>query len=262
MSADDDYLTYSLERVLGRLRWLRDEWSDKVWTVGFGNIEYFKRAAEAAVNIAFVDHCPDDAVPYHGRSRMLSQTPWESLAAYRLRIKDAFPFWQNLGPKTVTVDGEVRGLQEAMRFYTGVDSLTIFDIPNDHWDAGDPGTGNDDEDEDNWSRVSVVIPQPHDWEELIAGPGVVAGPELLAGITMTRSEQANIRKTFREHRPGHVIGIDIYVIFDATTAAAVLASHVASASYLRMPLGPIGLAGYLTHGMYAGAALVCGAEIT
>jgi hypothetical protein len=263
----DYYESNTIKNVIGRLRWLRDVWHDKLWTVLFGGLDPVIDGGKVGEKCAFVsvaghpeDECPDDAVPYHGRARLMHQTPWESLGAYRLRIKDAWSSWGNMGPKTVTVDGETYGLRDTIRHYTNLPDLEIYDLANDNWlggaGSGEDGTGT------NWSRVAIVIPQPHDWEVPVVGPGLVVGPETLVGIDMTASELSNIRRSFRDHRPAHVIGIDIYVVFDATTPAALLADRSLTTEYVRIPLGPMPLVGYVNHGMVVGQGCIVGHEFT
>lgn len=254
------YEDYVLRRF-GRMRFMFDEWSKRLWVSIAGPADAARDAAEAATNANFVAHCPDDAVPHHGRASQLEPGLSETTAAYRLRIKDRWSFWANVGPKSVTVDGKTYGLQEALRFYSGCPGLYLYDLPNDAWLTG-ADAAQEDGNPENWSRFAIIVEGPHAWEELEIGEDFVIGPETLIGITMTSTELSRMRRTFRRHRPPSHVGIDIYIIFDATLASVLVTDRSAAVNFMRLPLGPRAAIGYLHHGQVIGDGMIIGQEFT
>lgn len=249
--ARETYENWALRRMP---RWLRGDALDKFSSLVFGQFDLVYQAARSAISATFITAAPVDSIDYHGASRLLERLDGESDEQYRTRIVGAWDFWSGLGTTT--------GLRDALRDYVGTTGLEVYAV-NTQTDDWLGGTLNSDEDAetDNWSRHAVVIPAPHSWVREAVGPGLEIGPDLMVGLSMTESELKRIRRIYRKHRPAHMCGIEVYVVMDATSAAAVLADHTAADS-VRIALGPAPMVGYLSHGMIVGATLVVGAPIT
>lgn len=236
-------------------RWLRGEVADKWWTVLGGELDTMVDGAKEAMNQGFVEYCAPDAVPFHARSRLLEPVAWENVEALRVRTQDAWEFWEGLGTTT--------GIQDALRFYTGLEGLFLYPFNADNttaaWADGASGGDNDDADTDNWSRHAIVIEQPHPWERPVVGPTLVVGPDLMVGLTMTENELSNIRRQYRKHRGAHMQGIMIYVILDATSAESVRDDHTVTTEVVLLPLHRV-MVGYSAHGLVG--TLVVGGEFT
>lgn len=252
--------TGRLEAAANRLlpRWMRGVWFDKLWTALLhGPLEALDQDKVNAVNVGLVERCPADAVRYHAAERQLERLEGESDEALRTRAQGAWGFWSELAPTSKLV--------EAVELYTGLSGITIYAFTVDDWYLGEghPANGGDDNNDENWSRHVIIIPAAaHSWTRPVVGPGLTVGPGLMVGLTMTQSELSGIRRAYRRHRPAHMVGADIYVIFDAATAADVLADHDdASADYSRLPLHRQ-MVGYGPHGMAVGPHLIVGYEFT
>jgi hypothetical protein len=232
-------------------RWLRGTIADSMTTVIGGMIDTDIEGAKDAVKAGLLADCPDDAVGYHARARLLDPLVGETIAALRARALDAWTFWSELGP---TVN-----LRAYLRTVSGAATLELYDQANDDWQAG-ASTTDDDANADNASRHVIVIPETHPWARDTVGPGLVVGPELIVGIDMTSTELSAIRHAYRKHRPANMVGIDIWVIFSADTAAQVLADHGhggGTIDAIRLPLHRA-MVGYSHHGMIIGESAVVG----
>jgi hypothetical protein len=240
-------------------RWLRGDWMDRLWLhLIHGPLDTLDQARDDAMSCGLVEVAPDDAVPYHARERQLEQIDGESVGALRERAVDAWEFWEGV---TTTA-----GLEAAIQLYTGLGAdLRVFDCNglSDAWLDGYVGmAGGEDQNLDNWTRHFIVIPaSAHSWTRPVVGPGLEVGPGLMVGLTMTQVELSRIRRAYRRHRPSHMVGGDIYVLFDGTTATAVLGNHEQSTDFSRLPLHRQ-MVGYEPHGMTVGLALVGGHEFT
>lgn len=207
-------------------RWMRGTWCDRIMVQLFGTMDGLVDASKDAAKCGLVSECPPDALEYHGVTRLMERKSGETDESFRLRLMDAWNHWSGSGTKS--------GLQAILSFYSGCSGLTIYDERNDSWFDGATGSF-DDSNDSNWSRLWVVIPQPHTWTRPLVG-GVTVGPEQIVGITMTGSELSQIRRVFRKYRPAHVTGAELFVVFDSTPAANVLAGHGVTAELVRMPL--------------------------
>ena len=195
-------------------------------------------------------------VDKHGASRLLERLDSESTDAYRERIVAAWDFWSGVGTAT--------GLQDALRLYIGCDALYLFAVqPNaDDWTAG-AAYSDEDSNADNWSRHAMVIGQPHSWVREAVGTGLVVGPDLMVGLSMTESELKRIRRIYRKHRPAHMCGIEMFILLDATDPIAVQLAHdAADPEVVRIALGPAPMVGYLSHSMVVGSSMAVGVPIT
>lgn len=249
MATPETYEAYAFRRLP---RWLRGTTIDKLWTSVFGMLDVAKGGADQAMKAHFVESCPVDAVPAHGRECKIDPLPGESTEAYRLRLIGKWDFKTSLGPKV--------GLQAAMRLYTGLSGLFLYDIINNDWLTG--ALGGEDNNPENWSRMVCVIQQPHPWEVPVFGPGHVFGSSELIGVDMSLSELSLIRRRFQEDRPAHVVGIDVYVIFDSDTADNIRNDRTSTLDWIRVPLGPYGMIGYPHHAQVLGAGSVIGRRFT
>lgn len=207
-------------------RWMRGSWADRIMVQLFGLMDGLVDTSKEAAKCGLVSECPSDALEYHGSARLIERKAGETDASLRLRLVDGWDHWSSSGTKS--------GLQSILAFYSGCPDLYVYDQVNDHWFDGSTGSFDDSHDA-NWSRLWVVVEQPHGWTRPLVG-GVVVGPEQLVGITMTGSELSRIRRVFRKYRPAHVTGGELFVIFDSTTAASVLAGHGVTSELVRMPL--------------------------
>jgi hypothetical protein len=242
-------------------RWLRGTWMDRLWTALLhGPIELLDQDKIEAAKVGLVQHGPDDAVDYYARERQLERIEagaGETTEALRTRAAAAWDFWTGVSTTT--------GLRDAIRLYTGLAGLEVYDCneQGDDWLGGDAALADGEDDNyDNWSRHFIVIPaSSHSWTRPTVGPGLVVGPGLMVGLTMTQEELSRIRRAYRRHRPSHMVGGDIYVLFDGTTAAAVLSAHDASADFSRLPLHRQ-MVGYQPHGMTVGPSMIVGYEFT
>lgn len=246
--ADGAWERYALQMLP---RWLRGDWMDRLWlTLLHGPLDVADQAARDAVDCGLVERCPEDAVPYHARERQLEDVAGESVEALRTRTVEAWDFWSNIGNSV--------NLNQAINLYLGYAvSLWYFRL----WVLGYTGGSSDDNNSDNWTRDFMVIElDDHAWTRPVIGSDLVVGPGLMVGITMTSSELSRIRRIYRKHRPGHMVGGDIYVLFDATPGASVaVVDHEASSDYARLPLHRQ-MVGYVTQGLTVGQHLAVGAE--
>lgn len=245
--------------------WLRGPTAEKLTTTISFMVDAFLSAAKAAARAHLLSDCPPDAVEHHIRARLLERIPDEPIEALRARGLQAWTFWAELHRRrTVSAPS---GLEAMLRTHLGLSGVWVFDQANDDWQAGAIADG-DDANADNASRQAIVIEQPHQWERPICG-AVVCGPQTLVGITMTRSELSRIRGLYRKHRPANMIGLDIWVLFDSTTAEDILGNHDATSAYdgeaIRLPL-LCSLAGYQGNGahhhMQCGDLCIVGREFT
>lgn len=207
--------------------------------------------AKDANKAGLVESCGPQALPYHGDARMIERGPGETDEAWRLRLIDAWDHWGTSGTKA--------GLQDILRFYVDEVGLYVFDVVNDDWTGGATGTW-DDANGDNWSRLWIVIEEPHRWDRPVVGTGVVVGPDTLVGITMTGTELSQIRRVFRKYRPAHVTGGEVVVLLDdpPSTADDMRLDHsVAGTDAVFMPL-QVQMVGY--RGAIVGSALSVGTD--
>jgi hypothetical protein len=252
--------TGRLEAAANRLlpRWMRGGWFESLWTaVLHGPLELLDQDKVNAVNVGLVERCPADAVRYHAAERQLERLAGESDEALRIRALEAWTFWSEMAP--------TGKLTDAITLYTGLSGVRVYvcNTQSDDWLAGYvPLADGEDDNTDNWTRHFVVIPASgHPWTRPVVGPGLTVGPGLMVGLTMTQVELSRIRRAYRRHRPAHMVGGDIYVLFDGTTPASVLAAHDASADFSRLPLHRQ-MVGYGPHGMTVGPHLIVGYEFT
>lgn len=231
-------------------------WIEKLLTVWGGAMDVYRDAAIAAVYVSLPELCPDDAVEHHARARLLARIPGESIAALRARVLDAWNFWSNLGP--------TEDLQDALRLYTGLTSLVIFDQANDDWQAGAVADG-DDANGDNASRHVIVVPS-HPYVRPPVGPDLVVGPDTLVGISMTATQLSWLRWAYRFHRPANMVGIDVWFCFGSTDANEVLTTHGGDVTRLPLQRTMVGYqsngVGGATHAMVVGPHMVVGKEYT
>lgn len=251
--ARETYEAWALRRLP---RWLRGTALDKFSSIIFGQFDLVYQAARDAASATFITSAPADVVDKHGASRLLERLDSESTDAYRERIVAAWDFWSGVGTAT--------GLQDALRLYIGCDELYLFAVqPNaDDWTAG-AAYSDEDSNADNWSRHAMAIGQPHSWVREAVGTGLVVGPDLMVGLSMTESELKRIRRIYRKHRPAHMCGIEMFILLDATDPIAVQLAHdAADPEVVRIALGPAPMVGYLSHGMMVGPTATLGAPIT
>ena len=213
-------------------RWLRGKFADRLATVLGGGCDALVASAKDAANQAFVEYCADDAVPYHMRERLLEPLEGETIAAQRVRVAGAWDFWSGLGPTTA--------LRDAIRLYTGLTALDVWPFNGDNtasaWVTGYVAGINDDNNTDNWSRHAITIAQPHPWDVPVVGPGLIVGPDLMVGLTMTLTELRGIRRAWRRHRPAHMVGLVIVVILGGKAGEDVRADHAVTADVVKLPL--------------------------
>lgn len=230
-------------------RWLRGTWGDR-WVDAIGGmLDALLGGAKEAAKAHFILECPDDAVSHHARDRAIVEIDGETAATLRARTANAWVTKSEMGP--------AMGLRDYMREVLNCTGLEVYDIAFHGWLDGSQGPDNlEDYNGDNGSRLWVVIPQPHRWTVPVCGPELVCGPDMICGITMTRSELSLLRRLAREERPAHIDPVEAYVLFDATTAAAVLADHQASASYIRLPLYQVHV--NYPNGRVCGTDFICG----
>lgn len=251
--ARETYEAYALRRLP---KWLRGTWADKTWSVLFGAFDLTWAAILEAVKSGLIMHSPDDAVDAHARGRLLERATGESTAALRERARDAWTFWSELAPTNKLV--------EAINFYTGLSPATLWGFTNSGaWHLGYTGADSEDDNTDNWSRHFMVVAKgSHPWLRPTVGSGLTVGPGLLVGITMTSSELSLLRRAYRDHRPGHMVGGSAYILFDATPAADVaVVDHQASGDYAVIPL-QVQMVGYEPHGMIVGDHMPVGHTFT
>lgn len=234
-------------------RWLRGRWADAMTSVVGGVFDALNSSAKDAANQAFIEYCADDAVPFHMRERLLEPVDGETVAAQRIRAKGAWDFWTGVATTT--------GLQDAIRLYTGLEALEVWPFNGDNvtaaWVTGYVAGINDDDNTDNWSRHAITIAQPHPWEVPVVGPSLVVGPDLMVGLTMTRTELSRIRRAYQKHRPAHMVGLIIYVILDTTPGEDIQTSRVAATDVVRLPLHMTAV-GYPATGATVGPGLRVG----
>lgn len=219
MGAFADYLKRRMPR------WLRGTWGDR-WVEGVGGmLDAAHGGAKEAAKQHFIEECADDAVPRHAHDRTIDSVPGETYAQLRARAAAAWTTLSEMGPTL--------GLRNYMREVMQTTALEIYDVAVDNWLASELLSL---EAYENASRLWLVIPQPHRWSVPVVGAGLVVGPGHLVGIDMTESELSLLRRVIREKRPTNMVPVEAYVLFDATTAAAVRANHVASSDFCRLPL--------------------------
>ncbi|MGL4442660.1 MAG: hypothetical protein ACRCU1_03475 [Alsobacter sp.] len=215
-------------------------------------VDSFVTNAKDAANQAFIEYCADDAVPYHMRERLLEPVEGETIAAQRVRAQGAWDFWTGVATTP--------GLQDTIRLYTGLSALDVWPFNGDNvkasWVTGYVSGINDDNNTDNWSRHAITIAQPHPWDVPVVGPGLVVGPDLMVGLTMTLTELKQIRRAWRRHRPAHMVGLIIYVILDGSPGEDLQTDHSA-APVVKLPLHMTAV-GYPATGATVGAGLRVG----
>ncbi len=232
--------------------WLRGLVADAVSAVQYGLIDVLKEAARQAAKAGLIDHAPDDAIPYHSRSRMLDRVEGESIAAWRIRLREAWTFWAGVTLKS--------NLQDALRLYTGLPTqlhVVDFQPDGDDWMEGYDPAGFDDEDYDNVARLNIVIEQTHGWTRPVVGAGLIVGPGVMVGLTMTQTQLSRIRKYFQLFRPGPVIGQEIHVLMDSTTLDDYRSDHSTTSDVVRLALhAPV--VGYPSTNVVVGPQCVVG----
>lgn len=221
------------QRILPR--WARGFWADKFTAVVFGVVgDALKAAGKASALSSLVEYAPDDAVPAHARARGMDRVAGETIASWRLRLLDAWGFWSTLHSHNATF----RDFEAALRLYCQLPTqLFLYDYLADGDDfLGGAGGGLEDSNYENWSRFAIVIQETHGWVRPVVGPGLVVGPDLMVGLSMTSTELARIRRYFQAFKPGHTVGTEIWVLLDGTPAEDLLADHTASSEVVRIPL--------------------------
>lgn len=247
------YADYLLSRLPAAVQgpWGR-KWAS---TVG-GLVDVLVSGTKLAAKSRFVADCPDDALAYHARDRMIDTVDGENWTQLRTRLLATWSTWVAMS--------STQGLMVYMRDVLTLSNLYLYDMVfpfNSTWMNGAVGYPTDDANTDNWSRHVIVVGDPHPWARMAVGTGLVVGPGLLVGIDMTPSELARIRRVYRQKRGAHMVGIDIYVQFDATAPASIRAQHNISTDYVKLPLHRA-LVGYPHHGMYVGTFLTVGQVFT
>jgi len=232
-------------------------WGRKWVAIVGGLVDTVVAGAKQAAKSRFVADCPDDALAYHARDRMIDTIDGETYQQLRTRLLATWDTWAGMGPSL--------GLMVYLRDVLSLPGLYLYSVQGPAvlggWLAGSVGGGTDDANADNWSRHAIVIGDPHPWEQPIVGPDLEVGPGLMVGITMTESELSRIRRVYRQKRGAHMVGIDLFVQFDATAPSAIRAQHDITAAMVRIPLHRA-MVGYPNHGMTIGPSLVVGQEFT
>lgn len=223
--------------------WLRGVIADKWHDVIAGIIQSFALAAKDAAKASLPEYCPVDALPLHGEARSIDPVSGESADAWRQRILHAWTMRET--------QHQPATFQDLMRFFTAIPGLYVFDYiasaeGGDDFASGASGSG-EDGDVTNASRLAIVVEKPHGWVVPTIGVPAKIGPENLIGISMTRTELTRIRKYFRELRPAHIVGTEIWIIMDSSPAEDFPPDHTAGA-VVRLALHqPI--IGYRTSGL-------------
>ncbi len=230
----------------GRLpRWLLQPFGLRFTSTFAGLLDAYEEGARQATLQGFVELCDDGAVEHHARARNLERLPDETLPALRIRALGAWDFWSTIHRSTelAAYFALVLGIDES--------SVTVYDQANDDWQAG-AVADDDDSNADNAARHAVVITQPHPWERPEVGEDVIVSAETLLGTTMRSSELSRLRRAYQKHRPGNLVGIDAFVVFDAATAEDIRTDHEpAGVDLIRLPLHGA-MVGYSHHGTIVG----------
>lgn len=182
-------------------RWLKGPWGLKFIAVTGGLVDTINTGALQAGEQHFPQSAAADAVPFHGRERLIPRILGESTEAWRARLVDAWNIWVN----SSTIDGYAA----VLRTYLKEDSL--FAIPAHDW-LVDP-VSDYDNDIDNWSRVFLILLQPHRFTQPVIGSSLVVDPQQLVGISMTYDELQDFRANARHWLGAHAIPVELRVYF-------------------------------------------------
>ncbi len=235
----------------GRLpRWLKGTFGLRFTSTFAGLLDAYEEAARQATLQGLVELCDDGAVEHHARARNLERLPDETIPALRLRALGAWDFWSSIHRSAE--------LAAYLALVLGIDasSTTVFDQANDDWQAG-AVADDDDANADNAARHAVVITQPHPWERLEIGDPEVIGPDELIGVTMGATELSRLRRAYQKHRPGNIVGIDVFVAFGGETAEDIRTDHKPVGDLVRLPLHAA-MVGYSHHGEVIGDDAIIG----
>lgn len=175
-------------------RWLRggiDGWGDR-FIRGFGEVlDAIADGMRAAVKVRHPSTTPEDAVPYLGAERHLTQYPSETLAAWRERIGRAWEQWAEAGtPASLLSQLERYGIGHVEVLEHAVDPVT-------------PGDGN--------ARFVVVLGDGVDagslpWSPLTM-PFTPSGPDVTLGSTATAEEVSQVRAIVRQWKAAHSLTV-------------------------------------------------------
>lgn len=175
----------------------------------------------------FVGIAPQDSIRFHGADRWIHSVPGENAEAYRERLLDCWDSISSLGPKA--------GLKALICDVLGT-QCEIYDVSSDNWLAGYAPGNFEDANADNWSRLWIVVAEPHPWTGLIFGPAITFGPAQSFGLNISQAQVSLLRQAIQQYRPAHMLPVEAWFITDATSAAALKANHAVTANVVRIPL--------------------------
>jgi hypothetical protein len=200
--------SYELSKANRPPGWLLGRWG-RAWDNVFRYLcDVLKDAIKTAQKVRMPALCPADALPYHGRERMIERGAATTDEAYREQLEAAPTTWQDGG----TDDG----IAKALRDFFALTSVEVYSRNADGFEVdADAATH-------WWSRFWVVVEKPNDWVPLEFD--FTFGPEVLFGTTMVANELAGMRRHIERWRAAGELCIQLVVIQDASiTAADILA---------------------------------------
>lgn len=207
-------------------RLLTDQAMRYVYAVLGLPLDGFAQAAKDAAHQGLAGKCTDDALPYHGRDRLLTRGPDEPRASYVARLLGWIDAWRSAGAGSSLLDQiaayltphavRIRLVTDRGVWYTreadGTFSVTHEDPALWRWDASPPT---------RWARFWLVIyPPPGLWTE---GPtwgdstlwgGAWGSPGYTWGSTATPNQVQAIRALVKLWKPGFAKCENIIIAFD------------------------------------------------
>lgn len=187
--------------------WLRRTWGNKFVTVLGEQADRLSNAAKDAVKCGMPESSPADALPYNGAARNLERYFYDSDAAFRARVVEAWTIWEAAG----TAAQLIKQLGAAG-----------YEVTRIHAWRNDPGTMPHPY-EDHWSSFIVIVDQPHPytvdglwsdggtWGDTVTGNYGPDGPGTWDS-TATEYEVNEVRRLIRKWRPSSEICLRIVFV--------------------------------------------------
>lgn len=180
-----------LNRGIG---WMRSTWGER-WGGVFALLgDFTAEGAREAVYARFPSYAAEDALVHCGRNVTFPQYPTETTAAYRDRVRQAFPLHKQRGTR--------QGVLAALAAF-GLPGALLYE---DHeWDRPPANY---------WSQWWLVFPAgTHSYTgPLLCGAGHIAGTGLACGSGMSALEASALRQLVRQFKRASGICRDILIV--------------------------------------------------
>jgi hypothetical protein len=213
--------SYELSKAQRPPGWLLGRWG-RAWD---NVLRYIGDVLVAGIKLAqkvrIIALCPADALPYHGRERMIERGGSTTEEAYRAQLEAAPTMWQDGG----TDDG----IRVGIIYYFDTANVAVYSRNADGFEVDADASTH------WWSRFWVIVDKPNDWDTLEFP--FTFGPEVVFGTTMTANELAGMRRHIERWRACHELAIQLVIIHDASiTSGDILADPLLLADPLVCPI--------------------------